>query len=269
MRGPALAFVAAALAAARADAGAWPLDPGEGRAISSFTYDRAIRAFDDDGNADAPADFDKLETSVFLEYGLTPRFTLVAQPVVQTARIADTASGATREETGFASSQIGLRWLAHQGERSVVSFQTAVVAPGAGENVINAPFGDGGLAGEARALAGRGWGDAARGGFVEAQTGWRWRTDGDADEARLDLTLGLRPSARWELIGQSFSIWSVDAAPDEVFESHKAQLSAVRRLNDRFAVQFGGYASYAGRDVIDERAGFVALWMMFGKSSVH
>jgi len=237
---------------------------GHGQTISALSYSSADLAFDDGGEAVAPTIFDKVEVSDFLEYGLTPRFTLVAQPVVQSVRLGDGAGG-EETQTGFASSQIGVRWLALQRGSSVLSLQAAAVIPGQGENVFNAPLGEGGLAGEARVLAGRSWGDAARGAFVEGQAAYRMRGGGDPDETRLDVTVGVRPSDHWLVIGQSFSIWSATdvAFPVRPYAIHKAQLSAVRQINDRVSVQLGAYGAYAGRNVVDERAAFMAVWVSF------
>jgi len=255
---------------APAYAGAWPTEPGHGQAISSFAYSMADTTFNDAGDAGDATTFDKFEISTFLEYGLTSRLTLVAQPVVQSVRLGDSAGGEV-SQTGFASSQLGLRWLAVRRGSSVLSLQAAAVIPGQGENVLDAPLGDGGLAGEARVLLGHGWGDAQRGAFVEGQAGYRFRGSDDPDETRFDATFGVRPSERWMIIGQSFSIWSAtdDASAVRPYASHKLQLSAVRRINDRLSVQLGGYGSYAGRNVVDERAAFVAVWVSFDRHALR
>ncbi len=190
----------------------------------------------------------------------------MAQPVVQTVTLR-APDGATEEATGFASSQVGARWLLARGEAGVLSVQGAVLAPGAGENLVNADLGEGGVATEARVLAGRGWGDAFRGVFVDGQIGYRWRFDEEPGEARLDATLGVRASPEWMLLTQSFSTWT-EAAPSLLLpetESHKAQLSLVRRISDRYSVQVGGYGAYAGRHVVEERAVFAALWLRFSE----
>ena len=272
LRGVAAALSLALLAGPRAEAGAWPAEEGEGQAITSFTFDSAARALDDDGDASIDADFQKIETSSFIEWGMTERLTLVAQPVFQTVEQRD-ADGGLDTGTGFASSKIGARFLLGRPAGGALSAQGVVVSPGEAENVTDAPLGDGGVAVESRLLAGRGWGGERRGVFVEGQVGYRWRTDDDPNETRLDATLGVRATADWMLIGQSFSTWSDgdSLATQRAFRSHKAQFSVVRRVNDAWSVQLGGFGTYAGRNVVDERAAFASVWRRFGggRSTAH
>jgi hypothetical protein len=264
MRAGVVASLAMLLAGAPAHAGAWPMEQGRIQAISSLYIDTAERGFDGDGDASLDADFEKIESSTFVEWGATQRLTLFAQPVVQHVTLR-APSGNIEEATGFASSQVGARWLLGRPLGGVVSLQGAIVAPGVTENVDNARLGEGGVASELRLLMGRGWGGAERGVFVDGQVGYRWRYDDFPDEARLDATFGIRASREWMLLAQSFSAWRDDELLIGLPESriHKAQLSVVRRLSETWSVQVGGYGTYAGRNVVEERAAFASLWMRF------
>lgn len=240
------------------------MEEGRVQTISSVAYDSAEQAFDDEGNAVLVADFEKFEVSDFIEWGVTQRLTLVAQPVVQTVTMRE-PGGEVETATGFASSQLGARFLLAEAFGGVMSVQGAVVAPGVVENVINARLGEGGAASDLKLLAGRGWGGEARGVYVDAQAGYRWRYDDYPGEARFDATVGVRASPRWMMVAQSFSMWR-EAEPQLLFpesRSHKAQVSLVHRLNDTWSFQVGGYGSYAGRNVVEERAVFTSLWMRF------
>lgn len=248
--------------AAPALAGAWPMEPGRGQIISAVLADEASRGFDGDGNASVEIDFEKFELSAFIEHGLTERITLVARPAVQTVSI-DRAGGVD-EADGFSALDIGARLLVARSGGWVASLQGSAVFPGATENGVNADLGSGERGAEARLLAGYGWGDAARGGFAEAQSAYRARSGVDPDEARLDLTLGWRASADWSAIAQSFSIWSVpEGAPGDDYETHRLQLSVVRRLDERWSVQAGAFGAVAGRRAVDERAAFIAVWRRY------
>jgi hypothetical protein len=270
VRAAALAGLAVLLAAPPAWSGAWPMEQGRIQAISSIYLDAADRGFDGDGDASLDADFEKIESSTFVEWGVTPRLTLFAQPVVQhvTLRAPD---GRIDEATGFASSQVGARWLLGRPFGGVVSIQGAIVAPGATENVSNVALGEGGAASELRLLLGRGWGGERRGAFVDGQVGYRWRNDGFPSETRLDATFGVRASPEWMFLAQSFSSWRDGDDPADFpgdiplmfreSETHKGQISVVRRLNDTLSFQVGGFGTYAGRNVVEERAGFAALWI--------
>ena len=258
MGAAATAAALAVLVGAEARAGAWPMPEGHVQSISSVSYDAAERVFGPAGLDDgAPLDFSKVEASVFVEWGVSDRLTLVFQPVAQSVTI-ETDDGGVESQSGAASSQIGARWLLAEGRPGVFSAQASLVAPGEVENVIDAPLGEGGLAAEARLLAGRGW----SGGFLEAQAGYRWRGGEYADELRLDASVGLRPTENWQVIAQSFStIAAEEIRPDREVESHKAQLSVVRNLTDVWAIQVGARGSYAGRNTVDERGVFVSMWL--------
>lgn len=266
--GGAVACAAGLCAAAPAWAGAWPMEPGCIQAISAIYIDGAERAFDDEGDASLDADFTKIESSTFIEWGATPRLTLIAQPVVQHVTLSP-EPGVSDETSGFASSQIGARWLLGRPAGGALSVQAALIAPGTGENVIAAPLGDGGGAAEARLLVGRGWGGEDRGAFAEIQLARRWRFDDYPDETRLDATFGVRPEAGWMVLAQGFSMWretgDAGALPLPASRSHKIQVSMVRRVNDAASIQIGAFETYAGRNVVDERAGFAALWLRLGR----
>lgn len=162
---------------------------------------------------------------------------------------------------GLAASEAGARLRVWQGGQAIASVQLSVILPGGGENVADRPLGDGGLGAEARLLAGYSPRQAV---FVEVQPAYRWRDDGFLDEARLDLTAGWRPRPDMLLMVQGFSTWS---ASDPIigqrhFAQHKVQASAgfVTRFGE---LHIGGYFTPAGRNAIDERAVFAALWQRF------
>ncbi len=256
--GAALALFAAATTCARANAGAWPMEDGRGQTITGLAFHTAERAYDAAGDDAFDAEFRKIETSVFAEYGLTSRITLVGRIAYQ-----DVEAGVDSVRA-FAATEIGARRLLARWRGGVVSAQLLGVFPGGGENVFNQHLGVGESGAEARLMAGRGWGDAQRGGFAEAQLGYRWRAGDDADEARLDVTAGWRIDGDWMIMGQSFSAWGLDGpAVQPDYESHRAQVSVVRRLNASWSLQAGGLGTYSGRDVIQERAVFLTLWRRY------
>lgn len=238
------------------------MPPGEGQAIATVTVDVADTAFDAQGEESVSADFLKREIALFLEHGLTRAWTLVARPAYQQVSIG--RESAEEEETGFAAFEIGARRVLFNRDAFVASAQMLAILPGEGENVLDAPLGAGGGGAEARLLVGRGFDGWGEGGFIEAQTGYRWRAGEDADEARLDLTVGWRPSRRWTGLLQGFSAWSM-AEPTALrpYDHHRVQLSAVRRINERWSFQIGGFRTVAGRNVIAEQAGFISLWRRY------
>lgn len=221
--------------------------------------DRADTAFNGTRARNDDGFFYKDELALYAEYGLNERWTLVGRLAWQTVR---RRTGPDRDEAeGLAASEIGLRRMVWQGSRQIASAQIVALIPGQGENVSNRPLGAGGHAADLRALWGRSIGQS---GFVESQLAWRWREDPDLDETRLDLTAGWRPRPRWQVMAQTFSVWSVEpgrpGAPD--FDQHRVQLSIGRQIG-RAEYHLGAYVTPFGRNVIIERAAFVSVWRRF------
>ncbi|WP_323763116.1 hypothetical protein [Maricaulis sp.] len=245
--------------AAPAEAGAWPQRRGEGLLIVTSLVDRADHAYD--GNRDSVDDgyFHKDETSAYVEYGLSNVDTLVARLAWQDVR---RLRGASHDEAqGLSASEVGWRRVVWRSDRSLVAGQLTALIPGQGENVSNQAFGSGEMAAEIRALAGRSFGDRV---FVEGQLAWRWRDGDELDEARLDLTAGWRPADRWQVMAQSFSVWSAerDHPGARSFDQHKLQVSVSRRIG-RQTYQLGASITPTGRNAIDQRAVFLAVWRRF------
>ncbi|MCG8443881.1 MAG: hypothetical protein MI723_18930 [Caulobacterales bacterium] len=263
LAGLAVAAVATGAWSLPAWAGAWPLEPGRGQAIISFLGDGGTARFDESGARVGGVDFRKLEASAYLEHGLTRRLTVVARPAYQQVRLRG-GFGDFQEAEGVAATELGARVVALRGEGGVVSVQVGALIPGEGENLIDARLGDGAVGGEVRLLGGMSWGER-RPVFVEAQIAARVFEGQDDPEGRLDLSAGMRLRPNWLALAQTFSTWSdgQGAIARRDYVSHKAQLSVVRDLTDSLSVQSGAFRTVAGRNVIDERAGFVALWLSY------
>ncbi|SDM56295.1 hypothetical protein [Maricaulis salignorans] len=227
--------------------------------ITTTLFDRADLSFDDAGERRDDGYFYKDELALYLEYGLSDRFTLVSRAAWQTV---ERRRGPDFDSAqGFAATEIGLRGALYSSARQVVSLQAMAVLPGEGENISNQPLGDGGNAWEVRAL----WGaNVADDGFADAQLAYRQRDGVYSDEARLDLTLGWQPARRWHVLAQSFSVWSLDAARPGApeFEQHKLQVSVGREFG-AVECHLGATMTPSGRNTIEERALFVSVWRRF------
>lgn len=248
-------------------AGGWPQPVGEGQTIFTLAMDRADERFDVGGDRVLGPEFSKTESALYWEHGLTSRITLVANPVMQTVTI-DTGE-VVDETSGFGTSMVGARALLFRPTgKGVVSAQGGVLIPGSGENVFDEPLGEGGYGGEGRLIVGQGWSGLSSArfeGFAEVQTAWRDRAEADAAEARLDLTLGVRPTPWAQVMGQTFSTWSVNERNVQrgPYEFHKAQVSTVIGVTRDWSIQAGGYATFAGKDAVADNAAFVALWRRY------
>lgn len=245
--------------AAPAEAGAWPQRRGDGLLIVTSLVDRADHAYDGDRQSIDDGYFHKDETSAYVEYGLSGVDTLVARLAWQDVR---RRRGPSYDEAqGLSASELGWRRVIWRSDRSVVSGQITALVPGQGENVSNQAFGSGEMAAEIRALAGRSFGDDM---FVESQLAWRWRDGEELDEIRLDLTAGWQFAERWQVMAQGFSVWSAerDHPGARSFDQHKLQLSVSRRIG-RQTYQLGASITPTGRNAIDQRAVFLAVWRRF------
>lgn len=245
--------LAAVLSCAEARAGAWPVAPGQTLAILKYERSEANTAFDADGDrASMPPRFDE-SVSLYVERGLTKRLTVQAR------------TGWTRGEDVFASYEgrgpveLGLRYAAFRGERSVVSVYLGATLAGEGRNAGYAAPGAGETDLEARLLAGRSAVLLGRPAFGEVQLA-RLERSGLPDETRLDLTLGVEPSPRWLLLAQAYAGRADGGTGSPAWL--KLELSAARRVGD-WRLQAGWRRSLAGRSSPAEGGPVVALWREF------
>lgn len=254
-----LAILSIPLAAGPAEAGAWLQRKGEGLAIVTTLADRADQRFDAGGERIDDGYFYKDETAVYAEYGITARLTAVARLAWQSV---ERRQGAVHDAAqGLSASELGLRAGVWQDAGRIATLQVTALLPGAGENVSNQPLGAGGEAWEIRALWGQSFG---RGRFADIQLAHRWRAEPDLDEVRLDISAGWRPAPRWQIIVQSLSVWSAEAAGPTrpAFSQHKLQLSLGREIAG-MEYHAGVYFTPAGRNTLDERAVFLSVWRRF------
>jgi len=227
--------------------------------IITTLNDRAEDAYDGDRQRVDDGYFYKDETAAYIEYGLSARDTLVARLAWQDVR---RRRGTTFDAAqGLSASELGWRREVWRSDPAIASLQVTALIPGQGENVSNQAFGSGEMAGELRGLLGRsmgGWG------FVEAQTAWRWRDGSYLDEARLDLTIGWRPRDRWEVIAQSFSVWSTERGRPgaDSFDQHKLQVSISREIGSQ-TLQLGASITPSARNAINQQAVFLSVWRRF------
>lgn len=183
-------------------AGAWIAPEGGQEIWTSVAGERAGLSF--------------FESSGYLEAPLSHNNSIVAAPWVETNY--DTMDGWRAEAT------LGLKHALHRDDDSAVAVQ-------AGALWISHPqegCSEGGV--ELRWLAGRNLGERS---FLNLEAAAR-ALEGGCEGARLELTAGYRPSARWLGMAQVFYDGPLDGD-----ESLKAQLTLVRFSESGRAVQIG------------------------------
>ncbi|MEM7547853.1 MAG: hypothetical protein AAF367_20180 [Pseudomonadota bacterium] len=248
-----LGLLLTALGAELAWAGAWTRQAGDG-----FTS-RTIRYFQTDSGGEN-ARFKELGISVYTEYGVIDPVTIGLE-IDQGLRLDIAAKG---QQGGRTSAFIRTRlWTGEDGDVFSLQFGGSLPVSGVQSGAI--PGGDDAREIKGLMQYGRGfvtdWGN----GWAEAALGYAHFTGGRADEIKLDLTTGIRPTENWIGIAQMFGTFSLrDAAfaePD--FDIVKVKLSLGRKI-------FGNRTLLIGlsRDVYTRGAdpGFevsVSLWSNF------
>jgi hypothetical protein len=250
--GVAAAFFCALLGSS-AWAGAWPMKDGEGLAILKYEGQKADTGLGPDG-VEVAIDPRHDETlSLYTEYGLTDRLTL--QTKVALTRGHDNFV----DYEGRGPIDLGLRYALLHTDRSAVSLYLGATKDGVGRNAGYAAPGQGDTDLEARLLAGtsRQWRKAQ--GFAEVQVA-RLKRSGLADETRVDVTAGLRPTPRWLLMVQAYT----GQAESEPVQSRwrKREISVTHDLG-AWSLQAGWRRTLSGRETPVDHGPVLAVWRRF------
>jgi len=252
--GVAAAFFCALLGSSgRAWAGAWPMKDGEGLAIFKCEGQKADTGLDPDG-VEKPIAPRRDETlSLYSEYGLSNRLTL--QTKVAVTRGHDDFV----DYKGRGPIELGLRYALLHTDRSVVSLYLGAAKDGVGRNAGYAAPGQGDTDLEARLLAGtsRQWRRAQ--GFAELQVA-RLKRSGLADETRIDVTAGLRPTPPWLLMVQTYA-GRTDSRPVQS-RWRKREISLTRDLG-AWSLQAGWRQTISGRETPVDHGPVLAVWRRF------
>jgi hypothetical protein len=241
---------------ADAFAGAWTQEPGKGQVITTITLSRADDAYDSSGARTSPRHFRKKELKSLVEYGLLKGVTLVLAPSAE--MVSDDASGTTVKTRGLASTDLALRLRLFTRGNQVISVEPHVLFPGTIANETNALLSSGKTEFELRALYGMSGQALNKPYFINAEAAYRFRSSVFADEWRADLSIGISPLQRWQIIAKTSSIVST-----EVFSLHKAGASIVYALSKRISLEAGMMRAIAGQDVVRENAYVAGVWVRF------
>ena len=246
-----------------AQAGAWTRPAGEGLIISSASHHQFDLQAEGFG-------YSKLETAVYLEYGLTDRFTLLGRISQETrfhqSRVERRKGGSVilmsvhSVSTALGDSEMGVRTRLLERGGWTVSAQTSLVRFSVEPNPLLEPTAHWGA--DSRLLVGRSVGKRA---FAEAQLAHRAHWAGQRDETRLDLTVGLRPSEGWMVMAQSYSAWGDTgwSAYTHSYESHRVHLSVIAPLGEGLSLQLGAIKSAYSDRLAPESAYMLSLWREF------
>jgi len=243
-------------------AGAWTLPEGTGQWLATVTGSTSTSAFDTGGNLTSTPRYNKLDADGLVEYGVTDRLTAIFQTGLQHIDIAPPTDAS---RTGLDYTDFGARYQFWQADGWVVSGQALLEIPGTTDTSNPAAVGYTDFEADLRLLVGKGFMLGTMPAFVDLEVAQRQRGDGAPNEFRADGTLGVQVLPRWLVLAQSFNVVS-EGAGSPVFGSYdyeKFQLSAVYSLNSTWAVQGGGYTTYAGHNALQENGLLFGVWHKF------
>ena len=243
-------------------AGAWPTPVGQGQIITTTLSDSANSGYNDVGNLRADVFFSKTEGAVYWEHGLSPTTTLVLQSSMQDIQFK--AGEDIVDFSGVGESYIGLRHVLQKWDNTIFSAQAGVLFAGSGESISDADLGVGATQFEGRLLLGHSFKLAHKDGFLDIQGAYRMRGDTVPDEWRLDVTTGWAPRDNFQILTQGF--YTSGGAKFEVSRANKRlklQSSVVYRHSPKTSYQIGFYETVAGRNIVKEKAFFIAIWSRY------
>jgi len=249
-----------------AGAAAWTLPDGTGQWLTMLTAASSTSYLEGSAGLSSTPRYDKDELSALVEYGITDRLTGIFDPGLQHI---DIAAPTSAERTGLGYTEFGARYalLENQDQSWVLSGQATVRIPGTTDTANPAAVGYTDVETDLRVLLGHSFTLAGRPAFFDLEAADRVRTAGLPSEFRVDGTFGVWVVPRWLLMAQSFNVVSQGAGnpiyTGGSYDYEKLQLSAVYQLTPAWAVQGGGYTTYAGRNALQENGLVFGVWRKF------
>lgn len=258
-----LVLLGATALADSAHGGAWTMPEGAGQVAVTATGSQATRAFDGGGRLRSTPRYSKIELQALMEYGVSDWFTVMLMPGLQSVSI-DAPVDASRNGLGY--TEFGARLMLARGTDWVLSGQATARIPGTSDAGNPAAIGHTGAEYDVRALFGRSFSAFGMPAFFDAQLAQRFRTGDPPNETRADLTFGVRASAEWLLLAQSFNVVSHGGGASALFPAynyHKLQMSALYVLSPKWALQGGLFTTFAGRNALQENGVVLGAWYRF------
>ncbi|MBK9082296.1 MAG: hypothetical protein IPL88_09585 [Rhizobiales bacterium] len=246
---------AGVLAAGGARAGAFNPEEGRGLAIVTSTFTDASTFRDAAGRRIRGAGCDKFELTAYVEYGLTDRFALIAQPRFSTLR---PDSFAAPQRSGLGAADLGVQAQLFRTGGWALSAQGLMSVPGPGRG----PRDDRAGGAVARLSLGAGFELAGRPGFAEATAGYRWRAGGATDEASLEAKVGWRIAAPLTLVFAALAKAGRDGAGLRP-RTLRVEAGAVWDVAPAWSLALTVFATPHARQAGAERGVSAAVWRRF------
>jgi protein XagA len=243
-------------------AGAWLMEEGHGQIVVTATGSEATEAFDHKRALVSTPRYEKFEFEGLFEYGVRDWFTAIVSPGLQHI---DIAAPVDARRTGLGYTEFGGHGRLLQGDNWVLSVQGTVRIPGTFDAANPAAIGYNGIEQDLRLLFGYSFAIGAWPAFVDVQLAQRFRSGDPPNEARVDVTFGVRAMPQWLLLAQVFNVVSEGDSPPiyPSYDYSKFQLSVIYDLNPRWSLQAGGFTTFHGRNALQENGALVGAWYKF------
>lgn len=252
-------------------AGAWTRPAGEGLVIFSNEFSGGSRRFDDSGRLRAANRFSKFESRTRAETGVIEGTTLIVATRIGRASSLPPDHLLTLQNLGqlerWNGIAAGIRQRLWHGDNWTTSVEVI------GELIRSKRQDElGQTLGltlprrqiEMRIAAGYGFELGNMPAFVDANIGYRHRSDRLPADLLAGLSFGIRPHPRLLLMAQAFGELGLKTSTTPQPASRlKLQASAVVEIWGKHSLQVSGTITPIGRNTIAERSVAVAIWRKF------
>ncbi|MBF0572852.1 MAG: hypothetical protein HQK69_03725 [Desulfamplus sp.] len=171
-------------------AGAWTMEKGNSYHRFAANYYFADKEFDNNGNSRAMAsngEFRDFNLNYYMEYGIIDQLTAIASIYYKDLRKEDDRF--IYDTRGTGDFDLGLRYQLYSGTIGIVSVQGLIKTSEFYDKDDALPLGNGQEDYEVRLLYGRSlWSIIP--GYINLESGYRWRTDKPSDEFRYLIEVG-------------------------------------------------------------------------------
>jgi hypothetical protein len=247
--------------------GAWVQPEGATRFILNASAYSASEAFDAAGRRGAVGEFSKYEINPYLEYGLSPAWTVGGSVFLN--RVAqENPGGGESDNYGLGESEIFFRSRLYERDGVVVSAQPLLrfspLYRGGGEPSAARSGWDG----ELGLLAGYGFDAYGQHHYLDGKLGYRYRSGAPGDQFRVQAAAGLGVSetvtvlteAAWTGEAETLPANSVSLSGQNDYSLLRGQVSALWAYDERHTAQLGVFRHLRGEETGAGGGVLLAWW---------
>jgi hypothetical protein len=243
-----------------AHAGPWTKPQGKGQIILTHLESRADGLYNASGDVVADNDFHKRLSSLYLEYGLRDKLTVLGTLGL---RHVDSSNTASSNGYGLDEAAFGARYEIFR--KAGLVFSTEILAGAtsdeAMQNMTSLQDIDGTI--ENRILAGFSTTLLQRGIFFQAGLGHSFRTGRNQKQIIADFGAGIHVTEELMFMAQSFHEWDYGTTLNRSYQNHKAKLNVVYAFTEKLSAHIGILTSISGKNTPRERGVIAGLWYSF------